>query len=119
MTSIFWRFFFRVPPQSQGVNISVNAPYIFQAYSDWETLRENVLKFELEEFNKKKRLEEVEKKKKELEEEEQEIFFFDNEDAIDLEIEKKRARLPKSKPKSVISIDYVPPEITVKKSWVE
>ncbi|KAF6199573.1 hypothetical protein GE061_007599 [Apolygus lucorum] len=91
-----------------------------QAFSAWEDQRERVLKDELEELKKKKRLIEVDKMKQELKEEEEQIFFFDNEDKMDITIENKRVRYPKKwvgkkKNKREIGAEYVPPEITVQK----
>ncbi|GLH08655.1 28S ribosomal protein S27, mitochondrial [Gryllus bimaculatus] len=86
-------------------------------YGEWEKMREKVLKEEMEELKRQQRLALVEQEKQQLIQKEKELFFFDNEDKIDMLLEKqglqeeveKKLRGKTSKDPEV---DYIPPEIS-------
>ncbi|ETN61705.1 hypothetical protein AND_006637 [Anopheles darlingi] len=87
-----------------------------KTYNDWCTLRQRRLDEELERLQRAKRLKEIEQLTVDMEKEEQKLWFFENEDKIDLEIDRKRVFYPKrwfgkkKKPRTV-DVDYVPPEV--------
>uniref|UniRef100_A0A2M4AN83 Putative mitochondrial 28s ribosomal protein s27 n=1 Tax=Anopheles triannulatus TaxID=58253 RepID=A0A2M4AN83_9DIPT len=87
-----------------------------KTYNDWCTLRQRRLDEEIERLQRAKRLKEIEQLTVEMEKEEQKLWFFENEDKIDLEIDRKRVFYPKrwfgkkKKPRTV-DVDYVPPEV--------
>lgn len=61
----------------------------------------------------------IQEKQKELNEQEQKLWFFENEDAIDLQIEEKEQLVEKPTGKKSTSKkaddDYIPPEILPQK----
>lgn len=61
----------------------------------------------------------IQEKQKELNEQEQKLWFFENEDAIDLQIEEKEELVEKPTDKKSTSKkadeDYIPPEIRPQK----
>lgn len=60
-----------------------------QRYVKWEKQRESVLKKQTEDINRQSKLQEINKLKKYLDEKERLLTFFENEEQIELEIEKK------------------------------
>ncbi|PSN51226.1 hypothetical protein C0J52_10547 [Blattella germanica] len=88
-----------------------------KAYSEWETLRKNILQQQLDELNRQQRLAKVKEEKENLQKREEVIFFFDNEEKWELEIEKKEAEINKirkvDKKKKINPKDeiYIPPEV--------
>ncbi|KAJ8674841.1 hypothetical protein QAD02_010627 [Eretmocerus hayati] len=91
-----------------------------QLYKDWEEKRINVLKEHLAYLDRQARLAKVEEMKKDLVDRERLLTFFENEEQIELEIEKKlekEKRLRGDVEASTIdNEDYIPPEIVRKRS---
>lgn len=90
-----------------------------QAFNEWEKTRIDLLQKQIEELDKKQRLEKVEKTKKDLKTEERLLNFFDKEEEIELEIEKKlqweeEKYGPILEVKEDLENNYIPPEITKK-----
>ena len=90
-------------------------------YSDWQLLRENLLNQQLNELTRKQRLAKIKEEKEKLQKSEEVIFFFDNEENLELAIEKKEQEISKQKfdkkklPKDQIE-DYIPPDVKTVKS---
>ncbi|XP_059612509.1 small ribosomal subunit protein mS27 [Phlebotomus argentipes] len=87
-----------------------------QIYEKWCQEREDRLNEELLRLRRAQTVKDIEKMTKDMETEEQKLWFFENEDQIDLQIEKKRKFYPKrwfgkKKKPRVQDVNYVPPEI--------
>ncbi|XP_050452939.1 28S ribosomal protein S27, mitochondrial-like [Cataglyphis hispanica] len=95
-----------------------------QIYSDWEHVRASILQTQIKAIEKERRIANVEKIKKELKEREQLLTFFDNEEALELQIEKiqekerkedeRIRKMPKSEKKLralITAESYIPPDI--------
>ncbi|XP_070166157.1 small ribosomal subunit protein mS27 [Polyergus mexicanus] len=95
-----------------------------QAYSDWEHIRASILQTQIKAIEKERRVANIEKIKKELKEREQLLTFFDNEEALELRIEriqekerKEDERIHKmhkseKKLRALITAEsYIPPDI--------
>lgn len=98
----------------------IKSPFI-QTYKLWLSVRDEKLQDELLRLKRAAALKEFEKKAKELEMEEKKLWFFENEEQIELEIERKEVRYPKrwfgkKKKPRVVDEGYVPPEIQIKRS---
>lgn len=100
----------------------------FQTYLDWEHVRTSVLEEQMKAIETQKRIANIEKIKKDLEEREQLLTFFDNEEKIELEIEKLGEKdrkederihamhaSAKKLRKLVAAETYVPPDVKSKK----
>lgn len=90
-------------------------------YSEWETKRIEVLKNQLAEIDRQKRLVKVEEMKKELMEKERLLTFFENEEKIELQIEQKLEKEKKlygEEKQTAIDEEesYVPPEIVKRRN---
>lgn len=90
----------------------------FQSFSEWTTMREEILKKHLAEIDKIKRINNTVKIKKDLEDEERLLTFFENEENIELKIEEIQQRIkameipPKLlKKKLKDDEEYVPPDV--------
>lgn len=89
----------------------------------WCKIRETKLNEELDRLNRFRRLREIERITTEMAEKEERLWFFENEDQIDVEIEKnesvtareKSERVTKVKSKE-IDASYVPPEVGAKRN---
>lgn len=85
-------------------------------YDLWNQIREIKLKEELKRVDYYNRMQNIESLKKEMQEREELLWFFENEDKIDLEIEKrgehevKQVKLSRGQQKK-IDESYVPPEV--------
>ncbi|CAK9811515.1 hypothetical protein ANTPLA_LOCUS7058 [Anthophora plagiata] len=101
-----------------------------QLYSKWNEKRHSVLDNQLKEIDRQTRMENIEKMKKDLKLQERVLTFFENEEQIELEIEKKEAiekaelervmRMPRG-PLKLQKLkqeedDYVPPQIIKRKN---
>ncbi|XP_015596826.1 28S ribosomal protein S27, mitochondrial [Cephus cinctus] len=93
-----------------------------EIYDEWEKTRQSILEAHLDELQKQARLKNVEKIKKDLEERERILTFFEQEEEIELEIEKLESKEEKidmtsKQARRVFRVDenYVPPQI-VKRS---
>lgn len=100
-----------------------------QLYSEWDEKRHLILDNQLKEINRQTRIENVEKIKKDLKLQERVLTFFENEEQIELEIEKKEAiekaelervmRMPRG-PAKLQKLkqedEYVPPQIIKRKN---
>lgn len=89
----------------------------------WDQIRETKLSEELERVNRYQRLREIERITSEMAEKEERLWFFENEDKIDLEIEKNELAAESEKPTYVpkvntkeIDATYVPPEVGAKRN---
>lgn len=89
-----------------------------QIYDLWSTIRETRLNEELDRVNRFRRVRELERITAEMAEKEERLWFFENEDKIDLEIERNENEELKKGPvrekktnKRDIDENYVPPEI--------
>lgn len=87
-----------------------------QFYDQWEKVRDQTVQDELNKVIIQKRLLNVQKEKEELSKKEEELFFFDNEDKIDLLIEKNEEiaaslQTEKVKKGKASEEEYIPPEV--------
>ncbi|XP_046404367.1 28S ribosomal protein S27, mitochondrial [Ischnura elegans] len=87
-----------------------------ELYSNWDKERVQLLKEQIELYERQMRLKKVEEKKKELAEKEEVLFFFDKKDELEMMIEKneeiKRSqKVEEKKKKKETDENYVPPEI--------
>ncbi|KAK2589336.1 hypothetical protein KPH14_007884 [Odynerus spinipes] len=95
-----------------------------ESFLEWEKIRESTLKEHQALLDKELRLQNIEKMKKELEKKERILTFFENEEKIELEIEKKREMIRQEDeklakcPKKIKALQklveqevYVPPNI--------
>lgn len=96
--------------------------YPFQIYELWCQIRETKLNEELDRVNRFRRLREIERISTEMAEKEERLWFFENEDKMDLQIEKneiieasKITRVVKANTKDV-DANYVPPEVGAKRN---
>lgn len=98
-----------------------------QTYSDWERTRVLMLEIQMKAIERERRIINIEKMKKELKEREQLLTYFDNEEALELQIERmqeserkedERVRnMHKSEKKLralITAESYVPPDIKSK-----
>ncbi|GAB0095656.1 hypothetical protein DMENIID0001_110610 [Sergentomyia squamirostris] len=88
-----------------------------QIYEKWCQDRQQKLDEELLRLRRAQAVKDIEKMTQEMEAEEQKLWFFENEDNLDLQIEKKKVYYPKrwfgkKKKPRVIDEGYVPPEVT-------
>ncbi|XP_063823462.1 uncharacterized protein LOC135073275 [Ostrinia nubilalis] len=89
-----------------------------QIFQSWREIREKKLEEQTKRLDRAKRIEAINYKQKDLQVEEQKLWFFENEEAIDLEIEEKeQTTRSNSKKKSIKAVDedYIPPEILPKR----
>lgn len=87
-------------------------------FQQWTEVREKRLEEQIKRLDRAKRIEAIDHKQKDLQEEEQKLWFFENEDAIDLEIEEKEQSTDsnlKKKTSKAVDDDYIPPEILPKR----
>lgn len=102
--------------------------YIFQTYLDWEHVRTSVLDEQIKAIEAQKRIANIARMKKDLTEKEQLLTFFDNEENIELEIEKLEEKerqederihamhaSAKKLRKLVAAETYIPPDVKSKK----
>jgi small subunit ribosomal protein S27 len=92
-----------------------------KVYTEWETLKERLLQEQLNELTKQQRLEKVQREKEELLKREETLFFFDNEEKLELAIEKKRVfyrrrYFGKRKKPRAADDKYIPPEVSAGRS---
>lgn len=69
---------------------------IFQKYVEWEKQRQLALDKQIEEINRTAKKEEIEKLKEEMKKQERFLTFFENEEDIELKIEKIKEREKKN-----------------------
>lgn len=86
-------------------------------YEEWNNIRMDLLEKQVNELDKKMRLENVEKMKRDLKDRERLLTFFDNEEQVELRIEQKLKMEeetfgPYIKVSADIDDGYIPPEIT-------
>ncbi|KAK0090458.1 hypothetical protein PV325_000122 [Microctonus aethiopoides] len=87
-----------------------------QTFEKWENARMNLLEKQIDELDKKRRLENAEKIKRNLQERERLLTFFDREEEIELQIERKLAA-EEAEFGPVIEVsaeneeNYIPPEV--------
>ncbi|KAK0162633.1 hypothetical protein PV327_006396 [Microctonus hyperodae] len=87
-----------------------------EVFENWEKNRMNLLEKQLDELDKKRRLENAEKIKRDLQERERLLTFFDHEEEIELQIEQKLAA-EEAEFGPVIEVsaeneeNYIPPEV--------
>ncbi|CAK9800944.1 28S ribosomal protein S27, mitochondrial [Anthophora quadrimaculata] len=100
-----------------------------ELYSKWDEKRHLTLENQIKEINRQARIENIEKMKKDLKLQERVLTFFENEEQIELEIEKKEAlekaelervmRMPRG-PAKLQKLkqqdEYVPPQIIKRKN---
>lgn len=94
-----------------------------QIYELWCQIRETKLNEELDRLNRFRRLREIERITSEMAEKEERLWFFENEEKINLEIEKNELAATSNKspipakvnPKG-IDANYVPPEVGAKRN---
>lgn len=90
-----------------------------QLFKSWVQIREEKLEEQTKRLDRAKGMQLIQETQEKLKEEEQKLWFFENEDSIDLEIEKKERlmKTPSGKTKVSKTIDenYVPPEILPKR----
>lgn len=89
----------------------------------WAQIRETKLNEELDRVNRFRRLREIERITSEMAEKEERLWFFENEDKIDLEIEKNELEAASKRTTHVAKVNtkdidatYVPPEVGVKRN---
>lgn len=91
----------------------------FQLFKSWAQTREEKLTEQTKRLDRAKRMELIQEKQKELNRQEQKLWFFENEDAIDLQIEEKEHLVQKNFVKKstskTVDEDYIPPEIQPQK----
>lgn len=94
-----------------------------QIYELWCQIRETKLNEELERLNRFRRLREIERITSEMAEKEERLWFFENEEKINLEIEKKalaatskESAIPTKVNTKGIDANYVPPEVGAKRN---
>ncbi|XP_043266698.1 uncharacterized protein [Venturia canescens] len=88
----------------------------YKIYDDWEKTRISLLQAQIDELDKKSRLEKVDEMKKELQLRERFLTFFENKKTIELQIEQKiimenRKYGPKLRVAEDIDDNYIPPVI--------
>lgn len=87
----------------------------FQLFKMWTTIREDKLEEQTKRLDRAKRMQLIQEKQKSLQEEEQKLWFFENEEAIELQIEEKEklVETPVGKKTAAKKVDenYIPPEI--------
>lgn len=88
-----------------------------QLFKSWVTCREEKLEEQSKRLDRAKRMKLVEERQHELKEKEQKLWFFENEEALDLEIEKKEKLEDASVKNEQTKVDdtYIPPEILPKR----
>ncbi|XP_066973114.1 small ribosomal subunit protein mS27 [Macrobrachium rosenbergii] len=89
-------------------------------YATWEKMRQEEVEKQLEEYRRKQLLEEIERKKNELKTKEELFTFFENQDRLEMLLDRKPVVREKDrthffphkikKPKKVDE-DYIPPEV--------
>ncbi|XP_064097369.1 uncharacterized protein LOC135208780 [Macrobrachium nipponense] len=89
-------------------------------YSTWERMRQEEVEKQLEEYRRKQLLEEIERKKNQLKSKEELFTFFENQDRLEMLLDRKPVVREKDrthffphkikKPK-VVDEDYIPPEV--------
>lgn len=95
-----------------------------KTYREWEKTRASVLKSQVKEIERLKRVEKIKEMKKDLEDRERVLTFFDNEEQIELQLEEQKlreqreeervAKIPKSDTKLkklTAEEDYIPPNV--------
>lgn len=98
-----------------------------QIYSNWEQTRASILQMQIKAIEKERRIVNIENMKKQLKEREQLLTFFDNEEEIELQIEKieekerkadervRRMYKSQKKLKDLVTVEsYVPPDVKSK-----
>lgn len=97
--------------------------HTFQIYELWDQIRETKLNEELKRVKRYQRLREIERITSEMAEKEERLWFFENEDKIDLEIEKNELAAAIEKPTYAPKVNtkeidaaYVPPEVGAKRN---
>lgn len=85
-------------------------------YEKWLVERDTKLNEEIYRMQRIQRLLNIEKVQEDLEKEEKKLWFFENEDNIELEIEKQKVFYPKrwfgkKKTPRVADVDYIPPDV--------
>lgn len=90
---------------------------IFQIYDLWNQIRETKLQEELARVDRHNRLDNIDTLLNEMNEQEEKLWFFENEEKIDLELEKisKVAKQTKTtisrRQQKLIDDAYIPPEV--------
>lgn len=92
---------------------------MLQLFKSWTEIREQKLEEQTKRLDRAKRMQLIQEKQKDLKEQEQQLWFFENEEAIDLEIEEKEKLEEKSPEKKSVAKksdeNYIPPEILPKR----
>lgn len=92
-------------------------------YQLWDQIRETKLNEELDRINRFRRLRDIERITAEMAEKEERLWFFENQDKIELEIEKNELIEASRQPTKEVKVKakdvdaaYVPPEIGAKRN---
>lgn len=96
----------------------------FQIYDLWNQIRETKLNEELDRLNRFRRLRDIERITTEMAEKEERLWFFENEDQINLDIEKNELAAAAIEAKrsnrkvnvKIVDESYVPPEVGAKRN---
>lgn len=96
----------------------------FQIYELWNQIRETKLNEELDRLNRSQRLSDIERITTEMAEKEERLWFFENEEQIDLNIEKNELAQAEKDAKRIhqkvkvkqVDESYVPPEVGAKRN---
>lgn len=92
-----------------------------QIYTLWEQIRQTRLQEELVRVDNYNRLKKIDDLMQEMSDQEEKLWFFDNEDKIDLQIErvskgKTEEKKLSKREKILADINYVPPEVDAKRN---